>query len=40
MGNFVFDAQIAALCLEGGVTTLVTEDRDLDRFKNLQIERL
>jgi uncharacterized protein len=31
-GNLVFDAQIAALCMEHGATTLITEDRDFARF--------
>lgn len=31
-GNLVFDAQIVALCREGGVSALLTEDRDFDRF--------
>ena len=35
-GNLVFDAQIAAVCLEHGVTTLLTEDRDFARFRSLQ----
>ena len=39
-GNPVFDAQIGALCREHGVTTLLPEDRDFDRFTGLQIERL
>ncbi len=39
-GNLVFDAQIVALCREHGVSTLVTEDRDFDRFKGLRTERL
>ena len=39
-GNLVFDAQIAALCLDCRVTALVTEDRDFDRFRRLRIERL
>jgi len=34
-GNLVFDAQIAAVCLEHGATTLLTEDRDFGRFRNL-----
>jgi toxin-antitoxin system PIN domain toxin len=33
-GNLIFDAQIVALCREGGVRTLLTEDRDFDRFRN------
>ena len=28
----VFDAQLAALCRESGVSALPTEDRDFDRF--------
>ncbi len=35
-GNLVFDAQIAAVCLEHGATTLLTEDRDFARFRSLQ----
>ena len=35
-GNLVFDAQIAAVCLEHGATTLLTEDRDFSRFRSLQ----
>lgn len=40
VGNLVFDAQIAALCLEAGVSALLTEDRDFDRFKELRTARL
>jgi predicted nucleic acid-binding protein len=36
----VFDAQIVALCREAGVTELLTEDRDFDRFSGLVIARL
>ena len=32
IGNLVFDAQIVALCREAGVSALLTEDRDFDRF--------
>lgn len=35
-GNLVFDAQIAAVCLEHGATTLLTEDRDFTRFEGLR----
>jgi len=35
-GNVVFDAQIAAVCLEHGATTLLTEDRDFARFRSLK----
>ncbi len=35
-GNLVIDAKIAALCLEHGATTLITEDRDFTRFRSLQ----
>jgi hypothetical protein len=39
-GNLVFDAQLAALCREHGVSALLTEDRDFDRFSGLRTERL
>lgn len=32
VGNLVLDAQIVALCRETGVSSLLTEDRDFDRF--------
>ena len=35
-GNLVFDAQIAALCLEHGFRTIVSEDRDMRRFEGLE----
>lgn len=40
VGNLVFDAQIVALCRESGVNSLVTEDRDFDRFRNFPVSRL
>ena len=40
VGNLIFDAQIVALCRECGVTALLTEDRDFDRFGDLHVERL
>jgi toxin-antitoxin system PIN domain toxin len=39
-GNLVFDAMIAAICIEAGVSALLTDDRDFDRFRGLRIERL
>jgi predicted nucleic acid-binding protein len=36
-GNLVFDAQIAAVCLEHGATTLLTEDRDFSRFSGITV---
>ncbi len=36
-GNLVHDAHIAALCLEHGVTELLTRDRDFGRFKGLAV---
>ena len=39
-GNLVFDAQIAAVCLEHGATTLLTEDRDFQRFPGLTVQPL
>lgn len=35
-GNLVFDAQIAAACLEHGVRDLITADRDFARFAGLK----
>ena len=40
IGNLVFDAQIVALCRESGVSRLLTEDRDFDRFAGFATERL
>lgn len=39
-GNLAFDAQIAALCREHGVSTLLTNDRDFARFKGLRLSYL
>jgi hypothetical protein len=39
-GNLVFDAQIAALCLEHGVREILTLDRDFARFPELRIVEL
>ena len=36
-GNLVFDAEIAAVCREHGVSRLLTLDRDFARFPELQI---
>lgn len=36
-GNLIHDAHIAALCLEHGVTELISADRDFLRFKSLRI---
>jgi toxin-antitoxin system PIN domain toxin len=36
-GNLVHDAHIAALCIEHGVTELLTGDRDFARFQGLRI---
>lgn len=33
LGNLIFDAQIAALCHEHGVDTVLTNDRDFERFE-------
>jgi len=37
-GNLVHDAHIAALCLEHGVTELLTGDHDFSRFPGLRIQ--
>ena len=39
-GNLIFDAQIAALCREQGIGTIVTNDRDFARFRPLQASYL
>jgi len=36
-GNLVFDAQIAAVCLEHGATTVLTEDKDFHRFSGISV---
>jgi uncharacterized protein len=36
-GNLIHDAHIAALCLEHGVSELITGDRDFSRFEGLRI---
>ncbi len=36
-GNLIHDAHIAALCVEHGVTELISADRDFLRFKSLKI---
>lgn len=36
-GNLIYDAHIVALCLEHGVTELITADRDFARFTGLRI---
>lgn len=36
-GNLIHDAHIAALCLEHGVSELVTGDRDFHRFQELRV---
>ena len=38
-GNLVFDAQIAAVCVENGVSRLLTFDRDFHRFPDVSVER-
>jgi hypothetical protein len=39
-GNLVFDAQIVAVCLEHGARTLLSEDRDFERFRSISVRRL
>ena len=36
-GNLVFDAQIAAVCREQGISEILTNDRDFERFRNLSV---
>ena len=40
IGNRVFDAQIAAVCLENGARTILTEDRDFHRFPGITVKTL
>ncbi len=35
-GNLAFDAQIAAVCLEHGFRTIVSDDRDMRRFEGIE----
>ena len=39
-GNLVFDAQIVALCREHWIATILTNDRDFDRFHDLNVRVL
>ena len=39
-GNLVFHAQIVALCREHGIATVLTNDRDFERFKEISVEYL
>lgn len=39
-GNLIFDAQIAALCREHGVDTVLTRDHDFRRFAPLEVRLL
>lgn len=39
-GHLIFDAQIAALCEEHGVSTILTADRDFLRFPPLEVRLL
>jgi predicted nucleic acid-binding protein len=36
-GNLIHDAHIAALCLEHGITELISGDRDFARFPSLTV---
>ena len=36
-GNLIHDAHIVALCLEHGISELITADRDFSRFSGLKI---
>ncbi len=39
-GNLMFDAQIVALCRENGIDTILTNDRDFERFEALEVRYL
>ena len=36
-GNLMFDAQIAALCREHGIASVLTNDRDFARFEHVRV---
>ncbi len=36
-GNLIHDAHIAALCIEHGISELITGDRDFSRFPSLSV---
>lgn len=39
-GNLVFDAQIVALCREHGISKVLTNDRDFERFDKITVDYL
>ncbi|MEJ2088936.1 MAG: PIN domain-containing protein [Gammaproteobacteria bacterium] len=39
-GNLLFNAQIAALCREHGIRSVLTDDRDFERFPDLELTYL
>ena len=39
-GNLVFDAQIVALCREHRISTILTNDRDFQRFGHPRVRLL
>lgn len=39
-GNEIFDAQVAAVCLEHGATTILTNDTDFRQFAGLTVKGL
>ncbi len=39
-GNLVFDAQIVALCQEHGISNVLTNDRDFERFNGIVVQYL
>jgi toxin-antitoxin system PIN domain toxin len=40
VGDLVLSAQVAAVCLEHGAFTVLTEDQDLARFPGIRVEAL
>ena len=38
VGPMIHDARIAALCIQNGITRLLTADRDFSRFRELRTE--
>ena len=39
-GNAIFDAQVAAVALEHGATTILTNDKEFRRFSGITVQRL
>ena len=40
VGPAIHDARIAAICIDQGITEILTQDRDFERFAGLRVRRL